>query len=100
MVRVIMHGCNGHMGQVISGLVANDPNAEIVAGNSALVHILYFLKKNGRVNHNAAADKAKRLGVEYSGGEQIEDKFSLVIYNCMTGVVAALISDNDVIIRA
>lgn len=32
MVRVIMHGCNGHMGQVISGLVANDPNAEIVAG--------------------------------------------------------------------
>ena len=32
MVRIIMHGCNGHMGQVISGLVANDPNAEIVAG--------------------------------------------------------------------
>ena len=27
-----MHGCNGHMGQVISGLVANDPDAEIVAG--------------------------------------------------------------------
>ena len=32
MVRIIMHGCNGHMGQVISGLVANDPDAEIVAG--------------------------------------------------------------------
>ena len=27
-----MHGCNGHMGQVISGLVAQDPDAEIVAG--------------------------------------------------------------------
>lgn len=27
-----MHGCNGHMGQVISGLVENDPDAEIVAG--------------------------------------------------------------------
>ena len=32
MVKIIMHGCNGHMGQVISGLVADDPDAEIVAG--------------------------------------------------------------------
>jgi len=27
-----MHGCNGHMGQVISGIVEKDPDAEIVAG--------------------------------------------------------------------
>lgn len=32
MVRIIMHGCNGKMGQVITGLVAGDPNARIVAG--------------------------------------------------------------------
>lgn len=32
MVKIIMHGCNGHMGQVISGLVEKDPGAEIVAG--------------------------------------------------------------------
>ena len=32
MVKIIMNGCNGHMGQVISGLVEKDPNAEIVAG--------------------------------------------------------------------
>lgn len=32
MVKIIMHGCNGHMGQVISGLVEKDPNAEMVAG--------------------------------------------------------------------
>lgn len=32
MVKVIMHGCNGHMGQVISGLIKNDPEIEIVAG--------------------------------------------------------------------
>ena len=32
MVRIIMHGCNGHMGQVISGLVAADDTIEIVAG--------------------------------------------------------------------
>lgn len=27
-----MHGCNGHMGQVISGLIKDDPEIEIVAG--------------------------------------------------------------------
>ena len=32
MVKIIMHGCNGHMGQVISGLVEKDSDAEIVAG--------------------------------------------------------------------
>ncbi len=32
MVKIIMHGCNGHMGQVISDIVAKDPDAEIVAG--------------------------------------------------------------------
>ena len=32
MVKIIMHGCNGHMGQVITQLVKDDANAEIVAG--------------------------------------------------------------------
>ena len=32
MTRIIMHGCNGHMGQVITGLVKEDANAEIIAG--------------------------------------------------------------------
>ena len=32
MVRLIMHGCNGKMGQVISNIVAQDPEAELVAG--------------------------------------------------------------------
>lgn len=32
MVKIIMHGCNGYMGQVISGLVEKDSEAEIVAG--------------------------------------------------------------------
>lgn len=32
MVRIIMHGCNGKMGQVITGLAADDPNVQIVAG--------------------------------------------------------------------
>ena len=32
MVKMMMSGCNGHMGQVISGLVEKDADAEIVAG--------------------------------------------------------------------
>ena len=35
MVRVIMHGCNGKMGQTISGLIAADEEIEIVAGVDA-----------------------------------------------------------------
>ena len=32
MVRAIMHGCNGYMGQVITGLIKDDAEIEIVAG--------------------------------------------------------------------
>lgn len=32
MIKAIMHGCNGKMGQVISRLVSEDPKIEIVAG--------------------------------------------------------------------
>lgn len=32
MVRMIMHGCNGKMGQVITGICKDDENIEIVAG--------------------------------------------------------------------
>lgn len=32
MVNIIMHGCNGKMGQTITNLVAGDENATIVAG--------------------------------------------------------------------
>lgn len=32
MIKVIMHGCNGRMGQFITGLIAADEKIEIVAG--------------------------------------------------------------------
>ncbi|MEF9941688.1 MAG: 4-hydroxy-tetrahydrodipicolinate reductase [Lachnospiraceae bacterium] len=35
MIRFMMHGCNGKMGQVISKLVKEDEHAEIVAGVDA-----------------------------------------------------------------
>jgi 4-hydroxy-tetrahydrodipicolinate reductase len=41
MIKIIMHGCNGHMGQVISGIVANDEFSTIVAGVD-----VYDIQKN------------------------------------------------------
>jgi len=35
MTKVIMHGCNGKMGQTITGLIAADEEIEIVAGGDA-----------------------------------------------------------------
>ncbi|MBO5373785.1 MAG: 4-hydroxy-tetrahydrodipicolinate reductase [Lachnospiraceae bacterium] len=32
MTKIIMHGCNGRMGQMISDICKNDPDVEIVAG--------------------------------------------------------------------
>lgn len=39
MIRVIMHGCNGRMGQVIKGLLQEDTRAQIVAGVDVSDHI-------------------------------------------------------------
>lgn len=39
MTKVIMHGCNGRMGQVICGLIAEDENVEVVAGVDISDHI-------------------------------------------------------------
>ena len=32
MIRIIMHGCSGKMGQVISGMIAEDPELQMAAG--------------------------------------------------------------------
>lgn len=39
MINVIMHGCNGKMGRVITNLVENDENIQIVAGIDAYTGI-------------------------------------------------------------
>ena len=36
MVSVILHGCSGHMGQVVTDIIAADPDIEIVAGIDAV----------------------------------------------------------------
>ena len=39
MTKVIMHGCNGKMGQMISNIIATEDDIEIVAGVDASDHI-------------------------------------------------------------
>lgn len=39
MTKVIMHGCNGRMGQVICGLIAEDSEIEVVAGVDVSEHL-------------------------------------------------------------
>ena len=39
MTRIIMHGCNGKMGQMIASLIAQDEEIEIVAGVDVSDHI-------------------------------------------------------------
>ncbi len=39
MIKVIMHGCNGKMGQLISNIIAEDAEVELVAGVDASNHI-------------------------------------------------------------
>jgi len=40
MVNVIMHGCNGRMGRVITDIINNDENIEIVAGIDAFTGVI------------------------------------------------------------
>ena len=40
MTRILMHGCNGKMGQVITRLAAADPELAIVAGVDARAQAL------------------------------------------------------------
>ena len=39
MVKIIMHGCNGKMGQVIAGIIREDKDIELVAGIDISDHI-------------------------------------------------------------
>ena len=89
MVKIIMHGCNGHMGQVISGLVEKDPDAEIVAGIDVAdqgknSYPVYTNMEECQVEADAIIDfssaKATDKLLEYSAARQIP------VVLCSTGL--------------
>ena len=85
MVKIIMHGCNGHMGQVISGLVAQDPDAEIVAGIDVAdqgknSYPVYTNMKECQVEADFSSAKATDALLDYCA----ERKLPVVL--CTTGL--------------
>lgn len=49
MTKVIMHGCNGRMGQVIAGLIREDEELQLVAGVDSSDHITNPFPVFGRI---------------------------------------------------
>ncbi|MBP5746471.1 MAG: 4-hydroxy-tetrahydrodipicolinate reductase, partial [Lachnospiraceae bacterium] len=92
MTRVIMHGCNGRMGQMITGIVENDPDVEIVAGVDVSDHIQNSYPVFKSISEcDAQADviidfanaSAVDVLLEYAAGRQIPDVL------CTTGLSEA-----------
>jgi len=92
MTRVIMHGCNGRMGQMITGIVANDPDVDIVAGVDVSDHIKNSYPVFKSISEcDAQADviidfanaSAVDVLLEYAAGRQIP------VVLCTTGLSEA-----------
>ena len=76
MVKIIMHGCCGHMGQVISQIVKEDADAQIVAGidpfdNGKMEYPVYKsledCKEEADVVIDFASAKAEDALLDYCG---------------------------------
>lgn len=89
MVKIIMHGCNGHMGQVISGLVEKDPEIEIAAGidisdNGRNSYPVYTDMKECKVEADALIDFSSAKATDALLDYCVERKLPVVL--CTTGL--------------
>ena len=99
MIKMIMHGCNGRMGQMITDMVKDDPEIEIVAG----VDI-----NNNRHNDYpvyssiAECDVDADVLVDFGAAPAIDELFrvcverNLPIVLCTTGLSAVQLADMKV----
>lgn len=89
MIRIIMHGCNGRMGQMISGLLETDSEAEIVAGIDAYDdgHNKYPVYKS-----IAACDVEADCVIDFSTASAVDDLLRVCVERklpcvlCTTGL--------------
>ena len=89
MVKVIMHGCNGKMGQMISGLIAADEEIELVAGIDAYdegknPYPVFTNIKDCDVEADAIIDFSTALAVDGLLDYCVEKKLPAVV--CTTGL--------------
>lgn len=69
MTKVIMHGCNGKMGQMITGIIAQDPDIEIVAGVDTSDHIRNTYPV---FSHIAACDIAADVVIDFCVAQAVD----------------------------
>ena len=91
MVNVIMHGCNGKMGRVITNLVSQDNDIEIVAGVDAYTGIdneypLFTSIKECTVKADVIIDFAVTSAIDNLLDYSVSTKTPVVI--CTTGLSA------------
>ena len=92
MVRIIMHGCCGHMGQVISGLAAQDESAQIVAGvdrynNGKMEYPVYGTLEECREEADVIIDFSNAAAVDGLLDYCAEKQIPVVL--CTTGLSEA-----------
>lgn len=92
MVRVIMHGCNGKMGQTITSLIAADEEIEIVAGIDAVddgrnTYPVFMDIKACTVEADALIDFSVASAVDSLLDYCVEKKLPCVL--CTTGLSEA-----------
>lgn len=91
MVNVIMHGCNGKMGRVITNLVSHDNDIEIVAGVDAYTGIdneypVFTSIKECTVKADVIIDFAVTSAIDNLLDYSVSTKTPVVI--CTTGLSA------------
>ncbi|WP_105616207.1 4-hydroxy-tetrahydrodipicolinate reductase [Vallitalea okinawensis] len=89
MTKIIMHGCNGKMGQVISQVAANDSETEIVAGidlntNTALSYPVFDSLENCTVDADVIIDFSIAVAVDSLLDYVEATKVPLIL--CTTGL--------------
>lgn len=89
MTKVIMHGCNGKMGQMITNIISSDPEVEIVAGIDVFTGIsntypVFTSFKECDVKADAIIDFASVQAFDPMMDYVLETKTPVVV--CTTGL--------------
>ena len=89
MTKIIMHGCNGHMGQVITDIVKDDADASIVAGidvvdNRENDYPVFTNIFDCDVNADVIIDFAAAVAVDHLLEYAVERQIPVVL--CTTGL--------------
>ena len=63
--------------------------------HALLADVRDFLREMFEIEHHAGAENIHRAGAQNAGRQQIENEFAALVHDGVTGVVAALIADND-----